>query len=196
MVQLKNKNLVNICLLVLGGVVIVYLVIHFMNQNKAKQQESFNVYPDEPAPFPMAFDVDDKTKFPDMTTDRQMYEEPNLGPVEEDKAASPKALDNQQQMDCFPKNELKPEDLLPSDENSEWAQSNPAQNNAELGAQNFLTAGYHVGINTVGQSLRNANYQLRSEPANPQIKVSPWMQSTIEPDTNRQSLEIGSCPTN
>ena len=57
--------------------------------------------------------------------------------------------------------------------------------------QNLLEAGYHVGVNTVGQSLRNANLQLRSEPANPQVKVSPWLQSTIDPDSNRKPLEIG-----
>ena len=57
--------------------------------------------------------------------------------------------------------------------------------------QNFLNAGYHVGINTVGQSLRNANRQLRSDPPNPQVKVSPWLQTTIEPDVNRKPLEIG-----
>jgi hypothetical protein len=56
---------------------------------------------------------------------------------------------------------------------------------------NFLTAGYHIGINTVGQTLRNANRQLRSEPLNPQVPVSPWLQTTIEPDTNRRPLEIG-----
>ena len=55
----------------------------------------------------------------------------------------------------------------------------------------LLKAGWHIGINTVGQSLRNANLQLRSEPSNPQVKVSPWMQSTIGPDTNRKPLEIG-----
>jgi len=48
-----------------------------------------------------------------------------------------------------------------------------------------------TGVNTVGQSLQNANRQLRSEPPNPQVKVSPWLQSTIEPDTDRKSLEIG-----
>ena len=57
--------------------------------------------------------------------------------------------------------------------------------------QNFLTAGYHVGINTVGQTRRNANYQLRSDPPNPQQPVSPWNISTIEPDLNRRPLEIG-----
>jgi len=81
---------------------------------------------------------------------------------------------------CFPKQkELSPEDLLPKDMNSKWAQVNPA-GQGMLMDRNFLDAGHHVGINTVGQSLRNANYNIRSEIPNPQVKVSPWMQSTIE----------------
>ena len=94
--------------------------------------------------------------------------------------------------DCFPKDQLTPQELLPADTNSTWAQVNPA-GQANLGDQNFLTAGHHVGVNTVGQTLRNANLQLRSEPPNPQMKVSPWMQSTIEPDTNRRPMEISGC---
>ena len=56
---------------------------------------------------------------------------------------------------------------------------------------NLLKAGHHVGVNTVGQSLRNANLQVRSEPANPQNNVGPWMNSTMEPDTMRVPLELG-----
>ena len=56
---------------------------------------------------------------------------------------------------------------------------------------NFLEAGYQIGVNTVGQSLRNANRQLRSEPPNPQVAVSPWLNTTIGPDLARQPLEIG-----
>ena len=92
--------------------------------------------------------------------------------------------------ECYPKDVLSPEELLPTDNNSVWAQSVPA-GQGSLGDQNFLNAGFHVGMNTVGQTLRNPNYQLRSEPPNPQLKVSPWLQSTIEPDTNRKPLEIG-----
>lgn len=93
---------------------------------------------------------------------------------------------------CFPKQrELKPEDLLPKDMNSKWAQVNPV-GQGMLMDRNFLDAGHHVGINTVGQTLRNANYSLRSEIPNPQVKVSPWMQSTIDPDVGRKPLEIGS----
>jgi hypothetical protein len=99
-------------------------------------------------------------------------------------------IGNQYPKDCFPKDQLSPADLLPSDCNSKWAQSVP-NCQGELGDMNFLTAGYHIGINTVGQTLRNANRQLRSEPLNPQVPVSPWLQTTIEPDTNRRPLEIG-----
>jgi hypothetical protein len=95
--------------------------------------------------------------------------------------------------DCYPKDRLSTADLLPKDAaNSKWAQSNPA-GQGDVKDQNFLTAGYLIGINTVGQTLRNANLQLRSEPANPQYKVSPWQQSTIEPDINRRPLEIEGC---
>lgn len=94
--------------------------------------------------------------------------------------------------DCFPKDQLTPQELLPADANSTWAQVTPA-GQGSVGDQNFLNAGFHVGINTVGQTLRNANLQLRSEPPNPQVKVSPWLQSTIEPDSNRKAMEIGGC---
>jgi|LakMenE01Jun11ns_1017448.scaffolds.fasta_scaffold9406300_1 hypothetical protein len=96
---------------------------------------------------------------------------------------------------CFIRDRLTSSDLLPLDSgNSKWAQINPS-GSGMLGDQNFLTAGYHVGINTIGQSLRNANLQLRSEPPNPQVAVSPWGISTIEPDVRAVAFEIGSAPS-
>jgi hypothetical protein len=83
-----------------------------------------------------------------------------------------------------------PADLLPKDTNSQWAQLNPA-GKGDLANINLLKAGYHIGIDTVGQTLRNANLQIRSEPPNPQVNVGPWMQSTIEPDFLRVPLELG-----
>ena len=58
----------------------------------------------------------------------------------------------------------------------------------------LLKAGWLKGMDTVGGSLRNANLQVRSEPPNPQVKVSPWMNSTIQPDLMRVPLEIGCGP--
>jgi hypothetical protein len=90
---------------------------------------------------------------------------------------------------CYPRDQLTPSELLPKDPNSVWAQQNP-MGTGSLKGKNFLSAGALIGINTVGQSLRNANYQLRSEPPNPQVPVSVFNVPTIEPDVNRRSLEI------
>ena len=97
-----------------------------------------------------------------------------------------------QDRDQFPKDTLNPDELLPSNNNSMWNQVNPS-GEGSLKDRNFLQSGYHIGINTVGQTLRNANLQLRSEPPCPQVKVSPWMTSTIEPDVSRRPFEISGC---
>lgn len=82
-----------------------------------------------------------------------------------------------------------PQDLLPSSGGTN--QFSQVDNKGVLGNVNLLDAGHHSGINTVGNSLRNANLQLRSDPAIPQANVGPWSQSTISPDVNRKQLEIG-----
>ena len=83
-----------------------------------------------------------------------------------------------------------PNDLLPKGSNNVWSDLNPS-GKGELSSVNLLKAGYHIGIDTIGQTLRNANLQIRSEYPNPQIYVGPWNQSTIEPDFMRPPLEIG-----
>ena len=90
---------------------------------------------------------------------------------------------------CYPRDQLTATELLPKDGNSVWAQQNPL-GPGSLKGKNFLSAGALVGINTVGQSMKNANLQLRSEPPNPQVPISVFNNSTIEPDFNRRPLEI------
>ncbi len=87
-------------------------------------------------------------------------------------------------------NSMSPSELLPRDVNSEWSNVNPASN--DLKNLNLLSADQMIGINTVSSSLRNANYQERSEPIIPKKDIGPWGNSTIQPDTFRRPLEIGS----
>lgn len=87
-----------------------------------------------------------------------------------------------------------PADLLPADENSQWAALNPnAANKGDTTMPDLLKAGYHIGLDTIGQTLRNANLQLRSDPIITKAEVGPWNQSTIETDYARVPLEIGPC---
>lgn len=86
-----------------------------------------------------------------------------------------------------------PNDLLPKDSNSQWGELNTL-NQGNVVMPDLLQAGYHIGLDTIGQTLRNANLQERSDPIIPKQDVGPWYQSTIEPDFGRVPLEVGYGP--
>tara|TARA_B100000427_G_C15443546_1_gene566254 strand:- start:139 stop:801 length:663 start_codon:yes stop_codon:yes gene_type:complete len=97
---------------------------------------------------------------------------------------------------CDPQNTLGPADLLPEGEADQIQTFNkdvPEGGEGILKGVNFLDAGFHVGVNTIGQSLRNANLNLRAEPPNPRTQVSPWLNSTIDQDLARRPLGDGLC---
>jgi hypothetical protein len=54
-----------------------------------------------------------------------------------------------------------------------------------------LSAGNLIGLDTVGQTLKNANLQLRSDPIIQKMNVGPWNNSTYEADLGRVPMEIG-----
>tara|TARA_B100000686_G_C16719271_1_gene933931 strand:- start:1176 stop:1655 length:480 start_codon:yes stop_codon:yes gene_type:complete len=89
---------------------------------------------------------------------------------------------------CQKKEPLTPKDLLPKNQAAaDFEKQNP-DGEGILKGVNYLDATYHVGVNTVGQSLRNANLNLRAEPPNPRVAVSPWLNSTIDIDLSRKAL--------
>ncbi len=179
-------------LLILFGVAVIGVVIYLLVSSNTSSSpassapattlEHFDI--PSPADATMTGSSEDGSYGVDASEDIRYVESPQ-GLQQTDSAAF-----NQMPSECYPKEVLSSADLLPRDANSLWAQVSPS-GQGSLADQNFLTAGYHIGINTVGQTLRNANRQLRSEPPNPQVSVSPWNQTTIEPDINRQPLEIG-----
>lgn len=188
-------------LLIVAAAFVLFLLISFYNNKKqapamTRVPEKFSTQallsaPSAPSPYgasaaPSAAPVSSIGSGAGSAQPNEPISNEQYRPIEY--ATGPKTV-----KDCYPKDRLTTDDLLPKDAaNSKWAQSNPA-GQGDVKDQNFLTAGYLVGVNTVGQSLRNANLQIRSEPPNPQFKVSPWQQSTIEPDGNRRPLELGGC---
>lgn len=62
-----------------------------------------------------------------------------------------------------------------------WAPKN-------LQAQNFLTATQWIGVNTQGSSLKNANYDLRSDPIIPKRDIGPFYNSDIDPNVYQRPL--------
>ena len=108
----------------------------------------------------------------------------------DESAIYPQGDQNLSQSSCFPRSQLTPDDLLPSDECNVWSKSNP-YGSGSLADRNFLQAGWATGISSVGSVMKNPNLQLRSEIPNPQASVSPWMQTSISPDLERKPLEVG-----
>lgn len=84
-----------------------------------------------------------------------------------------------------------PSDLLPSDGKSGWGKLNPNSDTNQVIMPDLLEAGYHIGLDTIGQTLKLPNLQVRSEPIIPKQNVSPWNNSSFEPDIARVPLEIG-----
>ena len=79
--------------------------------------------------------------------------------------------------------------LLPKNDNIVSSDGFEFAPKVDMQNMNFLDSKAVIGVDTQTSSLRNANVQLRSEPPNPKTDVSPWLNSTIEPDLTRRPLE-------
>jgi hypothetical protein len=167
-------------LLLLGGIVLIYVVMNYSsnknfmpeNYSSKNRRASGNANSYSPSSMAPPSGANEGTFFVDYSA---------VNASDSNLAGMPS--------NCSGNNTNNPSDLLPKDGNNAWGLQ-PMGSGDYLGV-NFLNAGYLTGIDTVGSALRNANLQVRSEPPNPQLVVSPWMNTTIEPDTFRQPLEIG-----
>ena len=80
-------------------------------------------------------------------------------------------------------------DYLPKEINDQWFDTDFSQAKINVNDdQLIVTDKYIIGVNTVGQSLKNASYDIRGTVANPKFTISPWNNSTYEPDYNLKSL--------
>jgi hypothetical protein len=160
-----NSSLLIRTVLILGCIFILFALISHYNRAERFQ---------DPAPAP------ESGKCPGL---------PGIAPASSDKFRPVDASEaNKLPTDCMPRDKITAEDLLPKDAaNSKWAQVNPA-GQGSVGDQNFLSAGYHVGVDTQMSSMKIANYDLRPSPVIEQKQVSPWNQSTVMPDVSIKSL--------
>ncbi len=188
----SDKTLKNVLMLILVVAVIYIIYQIYNNYMKKEGYENENENEKEGDVQENMENMDDENQ--QMSPEQMMQSQemmPNQGQTEMMTNPVERDMRNAQMMGVAG-DQLSAQDLLPQDKSSTWASVNP-EGQGSLANQNFLQAGYHIGINTVGQTLRNANLQVRSEPPCPQAQVSPWMQSTIEPDVSRRPMEIGGC---
>ncbi len=198
MFNLKSDQLTQF-LVIIGVVIILLLLIKtYYNDSKptATPTESFYDY-DASAPIASEEEEEEEPEpegfqnpAPQQQTGPQASEQLGMNEVHRplNETGDVSNLGQFLPSECYPKDVLSSVDLLPGSANSTWAQVVPAGQGA-LTDQNFLTSGHHIGMNTVGNSLRNSSHDLRSEIPNPQAQVSPWNQTTIGPDLMRRPLD-------
>lgn len=91
----------------------------------------------------------------------------------------------------YAKDVVNPSELLPKDSNADWGTLNPNLGANDVMIPDLLQAGHNYGIDTVANTMKNANLQLRSDPIIPVKEVSIWNQSSYGPDLMRVPLELG-----
>ena len=174
----KVLNVVLVC-------IVGYVVLQCISSNKSQKM-----------PLPYTENADEETM------EREVEVEPEENQVVQeisgvsDIGSSPMSLNDMSsasinlQNNCGEKNiPFLSSHLLPKKEENDENFSEFAPNQNDIEDENFLQSDRFT---VTSQSKRNVNYSIRSEPPNPKNVVCPWMQSTIEPDTMRKPLEIGS----
>ena len=145
------------------------------------------------------FDNDDNNKKKDKETkdnkqidifkdqiENSLKQSKMISGVEEDKTYY--TFDNKNEVDVKNfKGVLTSSDLLPN--TKEKNEFNEFMVEADFNDSNLLLNGSNkIGENTIGSTRKNASYDIRGTVPCPKFSVSPWLNSTYEPDTNIKSL--------
>lgn len=197
MFNLKNEELTRLLIVVGCGVLLLFLIKTYYYDNAVESAEEATGPSAEPTEEGF-YDYDQSSPI----EDHEAFENQESGEGEQVPAGNEAGAPEQRMVEsgnvssvgasmpseCYPKDVLNSKDLLPGGADSKYAQVVPA-GQGSLEDQNFLNGGHHIGVNTIGNTLRNANLQLRRDPPCPQSQVSPWNNTTIAPDLHRRPLE-------
>lgn len=188
-----DKNFIFRVVLIVLAAFVLFALINYYNskQSVAKAEKFYQETLDRVAPIRKSGQENFAQQVPSAGVAKDADKANAVDPAEEDQASMFRAVDfqtNKVSNDCFPKDRLTADDLLPKDAaNAKWAQVNPA-GQGDVRDQNFLTAGAMVGIDTVGSSLRNSSLDLRGDPSPNPMGQWPIQNSTIQPDLLRRRL--------
>ena len=81
---------------------------------------------------------------------------------------------------------FKVDKLLPQEVNPDWFEVMPEP--IKVKNRHLVNVTRPVGVNTIGSSHKNANYDLRPSPSCPSFTIGPWLQSSIQPDLSIKGL--------
>lgn len=85
-----------------------------------------------------------------------------------------------------PKELFNVDKLLPKETRDDWFDVIPDP--ISVANRHLISVSRPVGVNSIGTSLKNASWDIRGTPPNPRQAISPWLNSSIEPDYNIKGL--------
>jgi hypothetical protein len=120
---------------------------------------------------------DPKTIYTNMT---------NMGPQNLDNASL--NYYSNQMADSLNQKNFSANDFLPQEINTDWFNTDITKAQNEIDQSTLIdVARFCQGVDTIGQSLKNPSYDIRGNIPNPKITVSPFLNSSYDPDTNIKS---------
>ena len=78
--------------------------------------------------------------------------------------------------------------LLPQDRNKDWFDD--PYSGASIKNTHLINIYRPIGVNTIQTSLKNPSLDIRGAPVNPKTVVSPFLNSSYEPDTNIRNQSL------
>lgn len=77
--------------------------------------------------------------------------------------------------------------LMPQEQN-DWFDDPQAKKN--INSPHLINIFRPTGVNTIQSTLKNASHDIRGAPSNPKYVVSPWGNSSYEPDNNLKNSSL------
>jgi hypothetical protein len=87
---------------------------------------------------------------------------------------------------CNPEDLFDVDKVLPQEVTDDWFTVLPEP--ISVKNRHLINVTKPIGINTIGTSLKNSSYDIRGAPSCPKSVVSPFLNSSIEPDLNYKPL--------
>lgn len=78
--------------------------------------------------------------------------------------------------------------MLPQEIEQDWFDTEPLQCTKKIKGTHLIHPKIHMGVNTVGSSLKYGTHDIRGDIPIPKVGKFPWNNSTIEPDTNIRGI--------
>lgn len=132
------------------------------------------------------FDSYETKKHIDMKKMDDPFNEENMGDDARDFVYKKKLYTHRTIDDI--KDQFDVDKMLPQEIEDDWFDVEPLMSTKKIKGTHLINPKVHIGVNTVQSSLRNGTHDIRGDIPNPKINISPWNNSTIEPDNNIRGL--------